>query len=405
MNRGGGRRGGISRRSAGHYSPVGAQLDDTSLENESGSSQVGKPRTAVGRVTQEVGGMSLRGGENVTPNAKVAQNKSPNLSGLSTKSDLSTRSDSRIQSPGVGVENCTSWESPACFSDDLEGERGKSDGKLKYSTCQQKYSPFDICSGRSASGGVKLKPSLLEKNRERKNEMKNPMEGHSIDILRPGMVLLRGFLSLPDQVKLIKTCQDLGLGCGGFYQPSYSDGAKLHLKMMCLGKNWDPETSMYSDERPVDGAKPPGIPDEFQQLVKGAIQECHTYLDSCAEVRNAKDFLPSMSPNICIVNFYATSGKLGLHQDKDESKESLHKGLPVVSFSIGDSADFLYGDERNIDKAEKVVLKSGDVLIFGGKSRHIFHGVATINSGTTPAALFEETKFRPGRLNLTFREY
>lgn len=94
-----------------------------------------------------------------------------------------------------------------------------------------------------------------------------------------------------------------------------------------------------------------------------------------------------------------------LVQDKDESKESLQKGLPVVSFSIGDSADFLYGDERNIDKAEKVVLKSGDVLIFGGGSRHIFHGVTTINPGTAPAALLEETYFRPGRLNLTFREY
>lgn len=445
MNSGGGRRGGHrgkSRRSAGHYSAVGVQSDNASL----GSSHVGMPRsemTGVGGVTKQVGGMSvsdgpyelnsaLGGAGNVTPNVghvREAQNHSPNFSELSTKSDSSSWSDSWIQSPGVGVENCslpcTSWESPDCrthhtkepsqimaptFSDGqshLEGQRGKSaesDDKLKYSTCQQTNSAFDICPGRSVSC-VKLKRSLLEKNRERRNERKNHMEGHNIEILRPGMVLLRGFLSLPDQVKLIKTCQDLGLGSGGFYQPGYCDGVKLHLKMMCLGKNWDPQTSMYSDERPIDGAKPHGIPDVFQQLVKGAIQECHAYLESCAKVRNAKDVLPSMSPNICIVNFYSKSGKLGLHQDKDESKESLQKGLPVVSFSIGDSADFLYGDERNIDKAEKIVLKSGDVLIFGGRSRHIFHGVTTINPCTAPAALLEETYFRPGRLNLTFREY
>lgn len=113
---------------------------------------------------------------------------------------------------------------------------------------------------------------------------------------------------------MIKLCRDLGRGSGGFYQPGYRDGAKLHLKMMCLGKNWDPETSMYGDKRPIDQAKPPPIPNEFQQLVKGAIQECHSYLESDSKVRNASKILPSMSPNICIINFYTKTGKLGLHQ-------------------------------------------------------------------------------------------
>ncbi|KAG8380195.1 hypothetical protein BUALT_Bualt07G0168200 [Buddleja alternifolia] len=112
-----------------------------------------------------------------------------------------------------------------------------------------------------------------------------------------------------------------------------------------------------------------------------------------------------MSPNICIINFYSKTGKFGLHQDKDESPESLRKGLPVVSFSIGDSAEFLYGDHRDIEKADKVVLESGDVLIFGGKARNIFHGVDSIVPDTAPKALLEETYVKPGRLNLTFREY
>lgn len=92
-------------------------------------------------------------------------------------------------------------------------------------------------------------------------------------------------------------------------------------------------------------------------------------------------------------------------QDKDESQESLHKRLPVVSFSLGDSAEFLFGDQRDIDKAEKLILESGDVLIFGGESRHIFHGVSTIFPDTAPKTLLNETDLRPGRLNLTFRQY
>jgi len=40
--------------------------------------------------------------------------------------------------------------------------------------------------------------------------------------------------------------------------------------------------------------------------------------------------------------------------------------LPVVSFSIGETAEFLYGDVRDEEKLSKVDLESGDVLIFGG---------------------------------------
>lgn len=92
-------------------------------------------------------------------------------------------------------------------------------------------------------------------------------------------------------------------------------------------------------------------------------------------------------------------------QDRDESKESLDKGLPVVSFSLGDSAEFLYGDDRDVDKAGKVTLESGDVLIFGGESRLIYHGVPCIFPKTAPKRLLGQTNLRPGRLNLTFRQY
>lgn len=92
-------------------------------------------------------------------------------------------------------------------------------------------------------------------------------------------------------------------------------------------------------------------------------------------------------------------------QDNDESRESLRKGLPVVSFSIGDSAEFLYGDERNVEKADSVLLESGDVLIFGGESRHVFHGVSSVLPNSAPKELLRDTCLCPGRLNLTFRQY
>lgn len=110
-------------------------------------------------------------------------------------------------------------------------------------------------------------------------------------------------------------CRDLGLGPGGFYQPGYRDGANLHLKMMCLGKNWDPVTSQYGTARPTDGAVPPTIPAEFYQLVGKAIQDSHALIEK--KSRGRRDIeaeLPFMSPDICIANFYSATGKLGLHQ-------------------------------------------------------------------------------------------
>ncbi|KAH6831730.1 hypothetical protein C2S53_008473 [Perilla frutescens var. hirtella] len=431
-----------------HEAGAGAHLDDAS--SGSGSSEVGSrnPETAsVGGVTKKFD-MLLSDNPNgpnsdshdscnVSPsdgNLKVVQNVPgtepkpsnvpstgpcydndfPSLSPYS-ESEPNVRINMINHSRDQGIEN----QSPSCiistppqtvgcqFSQEVRSGKTASEetsgkNKLNSPDSQHDGDSFDICKDRVGSV-VALKTPLHLKNKALRNE-KRLMQGDNIQIFGPGMILLKGYLSLKDQVKLVKSCRDLGRGPGGFYQPGYCDGAKLHLKMMCLGKNWDPETSSYGDKRPIDQAKPPPIPNEFQRLVKEAIQECHRYLES-DKGANARNILPPMSPNICIINFYTRTGKLGLHQDKDESPESLWKGLPVVSFSLGDTAEFLFGDNGDVDKAHKVELKSGDVLIFGGKSRHIFHGVSKILAETAPAVLLEETRLKPGRLNLTFREH
>lgn len=261
--------------------------------------------------------------------------------------------------------------------------------------------PFDICLSRSRNSSG-YKSLLRQSTKDKEIKMDNFVE-RTEEILRPGMVLLKNYVSLNDQVEIVKKCRELGLGVGGFYQPGYQDGAKLRLQMMCLGRNWDPQTKY--EERQADGSDPPDIPHELIVLVKMALQDSHALIKNQDDTSNVEEVLPGMSPDICIVNFYTTSGRLGLHQDRDESQESLRKGLPVVSLSIGDSAEFLYGDKRNVEKAEKVLLESGDVLIFGGKSRHVFHGVKSITPRSAPSLLLKETMLRPGRLNLTFRQF
>ncbi|KAM7526573.1 hypothetical protein LguiA_016475 [Lonicera macranthoides] len=278
-------------------------------------------------------------------------------------------------------------------------------GEEQNSDCidyHQVAEPFDICLPRNGEP-VELKSSLPKKSKQNMVEIKNSVE-ESEQVLRPGMVLLKSYLTMSQQVQIVKTCQELGLGSGGFYQPGYHDGAKLRLQMMCLGKNWDPQTK-YKEGRRKDGSEPPSIPDELAFLVKKALEDSNSLIKKRFGPISVENTIPSMTPDICIVNFYTTNGRLGLHQDCDESEGSLRQGLPVVSISVGDSAEFMYGDQRDVKKAEMVTLESGDVLIFGGNSRHIFHGVTSIFPNSAPHALFKETMLRPGRLNLTFRQY
>lgn len=56
-----------------------------------------------------------------------------------------------------------------------------------------------------------------------------------------GMVLIRNFLDADTQAEVVRSCAALGAGPGGFITPGYSDGAVLSLRMMCLGKHWEPQ--------------------------------------------------------------------------------------------------------------------------------------------------------------------
>lgn len=101
-------------------------------------------------------------------------------------------------------------------------------------------------------------------------------------------------------------CHKLGVGPGGFMQPGYQSGSKLKLHRMCFGRNWDPETK-YRVPYNIDGSTPPPVPQEFVSLVQTLIQDAQARL-------NSPDEIPSMNPDVCLVNFYTSTGRLGLHQ-------------------------------------------------------------------------------------------
>ncbi|CAI5536507.1 unnamed protein product [Closterium sp. Naga37s-1] len=216
----------------------------------------------------------------------------------------------------------------------------------------------------------------------------------------------RGGVLQDGMLEIVKECRRLGLGPGGFYRPKFLNGGQMKLHMMCLGQqHWEPNLRTYQPRRTyVDDAKPPALPLSISSLAVQAVSAAQTAVRAASGSSN-KSILPDMTPSVCIANFYSPRrGALGMHQDKDEPPASIRRGAPVVSFSVGDSADFLFGWQRDPEKAAKVVLESGDVVVFGGPSRLMFHGVPCVHGGTAPDWLAQETGLRPGRLNLTVRE-
>jgi len=201
----------------------------------------------------------------------------------------------------------------------------------------------------------------------------------------PGAIWLRNWLSLDVQAQLVDRCRALLDGPGGGYTPTVRGGGKMHVQMMCLGRHWNPLTYTYESAR-VDHDDLPvaAVPDNWVELASAAA--------------GAAGF--SVVPDICLINFYKGDGRMGLHQDKDESAESIAAGLPVVSLSIGDTARFLFGGLRRREPVETILLESGDVFVFGGAARLRYHGVTRILPGTAPAALCLD-----GRFNLTFRRF
>src|SRR4051795_16904 len=134
------------------------------------------------------------------------------------------------------------------------------------------------------------------------------------------------YLDLPRQLALVDECRRLMDGQTPAYVPTVRGGGKMHVRMLCLGRHWNGKTYQYEATRSdFDDLPAPPLPDMFRRLA--------------SEIAHAAGM--ALDADVCILNYYDGEGRMGLHQDKDESPESIAPGFPGVSFSLGDTARFL----------------------------------------------------------------
>ena len=197
--------------------------------------------------------------------------------------------------------------------------------------------------------------------------------------LDPGAVLLGGFaLGVADM--LIAQIAEMARVSPVRHMETRG-GKRMSVAMFNSGAlGWVSDRSGYRYD-PVDpetGAPWPSLPSAFKVLAASA-----------AATMGYADFVP----DACFVNRYVPGLRLSLHQDMDERDDL----APIVSVSLGLPATILWGGHARSDRSRRYQLAHGDVVVWGGPSRMIFHGVDVLKDGEHPAngAL---------RYNLTFRK-
>ncbi|MRS99139.1 DNA oxidative demethylase AlkB [Ralstonia pickettii] len=145
-----------------------------------------------------------------------------------------------------------------------------------------------------------------------------------------------------------------------------------------LGWTSDRRGYRYATLDPLTGNPWPPLPDVFLRLAHNAAAEAG---------------FPGFTPDACLINRYVPGARMSLHQDKDEQDYS----APIVSVSLGMPAVFLFGGHRRADKAQRIPLFHGDVVVWGGTDRLRYHGVAPLKDHPHPLLGSQ-------RINLTFRK-
>jgi DNA oxidative demethylase len=148
----------------------------------------------------------------------------------------------------------------------------------------------------------------------------------------------------------------------------------------CGAFGWVTDASGYRYD-PIDPAsgKPwPPMPERFLKLAARA-----------AQAAGYRGFVPDG----CLINRYEPGARLSLHQDKDERDFA----EPIVSVSLGLPAIFLWGGAKREAKPRRLRLESGDVVVWGGATRLVFHGVEPLGDG-------EDALAGRCRINLTLRK-
>jgi alkylated DNA repair protein (DNA oxidative demethylase) len=190
-------------------------------------------------------------------------------------------------------------------------------------------------------------------------------------------MLRPGYLDRSAQQKLLDAIRDV-IAQAPLYVPRMpKTGTPFSVRMTnCGSLGWvsDERGYRYQPTHPETGQPWPAMPDSL--------------LRAWTEIGGHE-----APPDACLVNFYAPTARMGLHQDRDEGDFT----APVVSLSLGDTCLFRIGGTQRTDKTRSFRLASGDAMALAGDQRLAFHGVDRIIAGTS--TLLGE----PGRINLTLR--
>jgi DNA oxidative demethylase len=158
-------------------------------------------------------------------------------------------------------------------------------------------------------------------------------------------------------------------------------GFRMSVGMTNCGRaGWvtDRKGYRYEQSDPMTSARWPAMPQSFQRLAASAA---------------AAAGYPGFEPDACLINLYEPGTRLSLHRDENERDLT----APIVSVSLGLPAVFLFGGNRRSDRPRRILLESGDIVVWGGPDRLVYHGVAPLPEGDDPL-----TGNR--RINLTFRK-
>lgn len=194
--------------------------------------------------------------------------------------------------------------------------------------------------------------------------------------LRAGITLLRGFA---DDAALWSAVQAV-LAAAPPRRMATPGGRRMSAAMTnCGSLGWVSDTRgyRYTQHDPHTGLPWPVMPRRLHSLASAAA---------------AQAGFAGFSPDACLINEYIVGARMGLHRDSDEQDFS----QPIVSVSLGVPAVFLIGGERRKDTTEAVRLGHGDVVVFGGPARLVYHGVRPIREQCHPL-------LGQRRINLTFR--
>lgn len=205
-----------------------------------------------------------------------------------------------------------------------------------------------------------------------------PSPARPDESLGAGATVLRGF-ALADETSLLRAVDTI-VAQAPFRHWTTPGGKRMSVAMTNAGAwGWisDRRGYRYESMDPNSGLPWPLMPEIFLKLATSAATQAG---------------FDGFIPDACLINRYEAGARMSLHRDSDEHDFA----QPIVSVSLGASAMFLFGGLLRTDRAQRVPLAHGDVVVWGGTARLRFHGVLALKPGYHDV-------LGEYRLNLTFR--